>query len=100
MNHHQERVVLQGHIIDSLILAQSTMRILILSVGLAFLVASTLHSVPTGNLLPAPVPTVCVDANSSVPTKLADRGNFQAVALVMDAASFLTEVARSLGRST
>lgn len=46
------------------------------------------------------VPTVCADANSSIPTKLADRGSFQAVALVMDAASFLTEVARSLGRST
>lgn len=101
MNHHQDHVVLQGHIIiDSLIPAQRTMRTLILSVGPALFVASMLHSVPTGNLLPATVPTVCADANSSVPTKSADRGSLQAVALVMDAASFLTEVSQSLGRST
>lgn len=90
---------LPGVITDS-VLAQRKMRTLIPGVGLALLVASTLHSVATGNLLPATVPTVCVDVNPSVPTKLADRGSFQAVGLVMDAASFLTEVARALGRST
>jgi lysine-ketoglutarate reductase/saccharopine dehydrogenase-like protein (TIGR00300 family) len=90
---------LPGVITDS-ILAQNAMRSLIPGVGLALLVASTLHSIATGNLLPATVPTVCVDVNPSVPTKLADRGSFQAVGLVMDAASFLTEVARVLGRST
>jgi lysine-ketoglutarate reductase/saccharopine dehydrogenase-like protein (TIGR00300 family) len=90
---------LPGVITDS-IQAQSAMRALIPGVGLALLVASTLHSVATGNLLPATVPTVCVDVNPSVPTKLADRGSFQAVGLVMDASSFLTEVARALGRLT
>jgi lysine-ketoglutarate reductase/saccharopine dehydrogenase-like protein (TIGR00300 family) len=90
---------LPGVITDS-ILAQRAMRALIPDVGLALLVASTLHSVATGNLLPATVPTVCVDVNPSVPTKLADRGSFQAVGLVMDAASFLSELARALGRST
>ncbi len=74
------------------------MRALIPGVGLALLVASTLHSIATGNLLPATIPTVCVDINPSVPTKLADRGSFQAVGLVMDAGSFLTEVGRTLGR--
>ena len=90
---------LPGVITDS-VLAQRAMRAHIPGVGLALLVASTLHAVATGNLLPATVPTVCVDVNPSVPTKLADRGSFQAVGLVMDAASFLTEVARALGRST
>ncbi len=90
---------LPGVITDS-VLAQRAMRAQIPGVGLALLVASTLHSVATGNLLPATVPTVCVDVNPSVPTKLADRGSFQAVGLVMDAASFLTEVARALGRPT
>ena len=73
------------------------MRAAIQGVALALLVASTLHSVATGNLLPASVPTVCVDVNPAVPTKLSDRGSFQAVGLVMDAASFLTELARELG---
>lgn len=90
---------LPGVLTDS-VRAQSSMRALIPCVGLALLVASTLHSVATGNLLPATVPTVCVDVNPSVPTKLADRGSFQAVGLVMDAASFLTELARALGRHT
>lgn len=90
---------LPGVITDS-IMAQRTMRTLVPGVGLALLVASTLHAIATGNLLPATVPTVCVDINPSVPTKLVDRGSFQAVGLVMDAASFLTELARSLGRPT
>ncbi len=87
---------LPGVITDSIV-AQQAMRAALPGVHLALLVASTLHAVATGNLLPATVPTVCVDVNPSVPTKLADRGSFQAVGLVMDAASFLREVARELG---
>ena len=87
---------LPGVITDS-VTAQAAMRAAIPGVGLALLVASTLHAVATGNLLPATIPTVCVDVNPAVPTKLADRGSFQAVGLVMDAASFLRDVARELG---
>ncbi len=87
---------LPGVITDSMA-AQAAMRAAVADVGLALLVASTLHAVATGNLLPASVPTVCVDLNPAVPTKLADRGTFQAVGLVMDAASFLRELARELG---
>lgn len=85
-----------GVITDS-VEAQAAMRAAIPGVGLALLVASTLHAVATGNLLPATIPTVCVDVNPAVPTKLADRGSFQAVGLVMDAASFLRDLARELG---
>ncbi len=87
---------LPGVITDS-VKAQAAMRAALPGVNLALLVASTLHAVATGNLLPATVPTVCVDVNPAVPTKLADRGSFQAVGLVMDAASFLRELARELG---
>lgn len=90
---------LPGVITDS-VQAQNAMRAMVPGVGLALLIASTLHAVATGNLLPAGIPTVCVDINPSVPTKLADRGSFQAVGLVMDAASFLSELARLLGKST
>jgi len=87
---------LPGVITDTLA-AQAAMRAALPGVGLALLVASALLSIATGNLLPATVPTVCVDVNPAVPTKLADRGSFQAVGLVMDAASFLRELARELG---
>jgi lysine-ketoglutarate reductase/saccharopine dehydrogenase-like protein (TIGR00300 family) len=90
---------LPGVITDS-VRAQAAMRAALPGVKLALLVASTLHAVATGNLLPATVPTVCVDVNPAVPTKLADRGSFQAVGLVMDAASFLRELARELGWKT
>lgn len=87
---------LPGVITDS-VRAQEAMRAAIPGVGLALLVASTLHAVATGNLLPATIPSVCVDVNPAVLTKLADRGSFQAIGLVMDAASFLRELARELG---
>ena len=77
--------------------AQEAMRAALPGVELALLVASTLHAVATGNLLMASVPTVCVDINPAVPTKLSDRGSFQAVGLVMDSSSFLRELARELG---
>ncbi len=87
---------LPGVITDA-IEAQQAMRAELPGVELALLVASTLHAVATGNLLPASTPTVCVDINPAVPTKLSDRGSFQAVGLVMDSSSFLRELARELG---
>lgn len=84
-------------VITDSIQAQDAMRAALPGVELALLVASTLHAVATGNLLPASVPTVCVDINPAVPTKLSDRGSFQAVGLVMDSSSFLRELARELG---
>src|SRR5688500_5504803 len=90
---------LPGVITDS-VRAQAATRAALPDVKLALLVASTLHAIATGNLLPATVPTVCGDVNPAVPTKLADRGSVQAVGLVMDAASFLRELARELGWKT
>lgn len=77
--------------------AQAAMRAALPGVGLALLVATTLHAIATGNCLPAKVPTVCVDINPTVPTKLSDRGSFQSIGLVMDAASFLRQLAQELG---
>ena len=87
---------LPGVITDS-VSAQTAMRAAIPGIGLALLIASTLHAVATGNLLPARIPTVFVDVNPAVQSKLADRGSFQAVGLVMDDASFLRDIARELG---
>jgi len=77
--------------------AQEAMRRCLPGVGMALLVATTLHSVAAGNLLPAHVLTVCVDINASTVTKLMDRGTFQAAGVVMDAESFLREMETCLG---
>src|ERR1035437_3742054 len=85
-------------VITDVIVAQKRMRQVIREndIGLALMVGTMLHSIATGNLLPATVRTVCVDMEPSVVTKLADRGSFQTVGIVTDVESFLRELALDL----
>ncbi|MDP9379475.1 MAG: TIGR00300 family protein [Chloroflexota bacterium] len=86
-------------VITDVIEAQRAMRRHIQSEGgvaLALLMGTTLHAIAVGNLLPASVLTVCVDINPSVVTKLLDRGSLQTAGLVIDAGSFLRELAHQL----
>ncbi|HVU68437.1 MAG TPA: TIGR00300 family protein [Ktedonobacteraceae bacterium] len=76
--------------------AQKRMRQALPGVEMAIMVASMLHAIATGNVLPATVRTVVVDINPSVVTKLADRGSFQAAGLITDAELFLRELAEAL----
>lgn len=76
--------------------AQKQMRAALPGVEMAVMVASMLHAIATGNVLPATVRTVVVDINPSVVTKLADRGSFQAAGLITDAELFLRELAEEL----
>jgi lysine-ketoglutarate reductase/saccharopine dehydrogenase-like protein (TIGR00300 family) len=76
--------------------AQRQMRSLLPGVGYALMVASMLHSIATGNLLPASVPLVCVDINPATVTKLADRGSAQATGVVTDVGLFLGALADEL----
>jgi lysine-ketoglutarate reductase/saccharopine dehydrogenase-like protein (TIGR00300 family) len=76
--------------------AQKRMRQALPGVQMTIMIASMLHAIATGNLLPATVRTVVVDINPSVVTKLADRGSFQAAGLITDAELFLRELAEAL----
>ena len=69
--------------------AADAMRANIDGVGVALMLASTLHAIATGNILPARVETFCVDINQAVVTKLADRGSHQALGIVTDVGLFL-----------
>ena len=69
-------------------------------VGVALMLASTLHAIATGNLLPAGVETFCVDINPAVVTKLADRGSHQALGIVTDVGLFTSGLVDQLGRRT
>ena len=60
------------------------------------MIATMLHSIATGNLLPARVRTICVDINPATVTKLADRGSHQAIGIVSDVEWFLKELASLL----
>lgn len=69
--------------------AQRIMRERVRDVSFCLMVATTLHSIAVGNLLPAWVKVVCVDINPSTVIKLADRGTFQTVGMVTDVEPFL-----------
>jgi lysine-ketoglutarate reductase/saccharopine dehydrogenase-like protein (TIGR00300 family) len=75
---------------------QRAMRSLLPGVGYALMVATMLHSIASGNLLPAAVPLVCVDINPATVTKLADRGSTQATGVVTDVGLFLGALAGEL----
>ena len=69
--------------------AQREMRERVRDVTFCLMVATTLHSVAVGNLLPAWVKVVCIDINPSAVIKLSDRGSFQTTGIVTDVEPFL-----------
>ena len=76
--------------------AQRQMREKIRDVTFCLMVATTLHSIAVGNLLPAWVKVVCVDINPSTVIKLSDRGSFQTVGLVTDVEPFMRVLVQEL----
>jgi lysine-ketoglutarate reductase/saccharopine dehydrogenase-like protein (TIGR00300 family) len=75
---------------------QRAMRAQVEGVGYCLMVATMLHAVATGNILPASVPLACVDINPATVTKLADRGSSQARGIVTDVGLFLEQLALEL----
>lgn len=105
MVRHGKTFVLVGSVRDDgplpdvhtdVIEGQRAMRAQLPGVGFAIMVATMLHSIATGNILPASVPLVSVDINPATVTKLADRGSAQAVGIVTDIGLFLEGLAREL----
>jgi len=75
---------------------QRAMRAQLTDVGFSIMVATMLHAIATGNILPASIPLVCVDINPSTVTKLSDRGSAQAQGVVTDIGLFLEQLALEL----
>jgi len=106
---HGVEIVLAGSVRDDgplpdvvteMVEAQRRMRAALPGVRLALMLSTMLHSIATGNMLPAGVRTVCVDINPAVVTKLADRGSWQSIGLVTDVESFLRELAQVIETDT
>ena len=83
-------------VITDTLVAQDVMREKIRGVGFCLMTATMLHSIATGNLLPAAVKVACVDINPATVTKLADRGSHQTVGVVTDAEPFLRALVAEL----
>lgn len=89
---------LPGVIADS-IAAQDAMKAHTTKATMAILIATALHAIATGNMLPAFVSeadgslreltTICVDSSEFVVSKLKDRGTHQAFGVVTNAQDFM-----------
>jgi lysine-ketoglutarate reductase/saccharopine dehydrogenase-like protein (TIGR00300 family) len=86
-------------VITDVLEAQRRMRELIHGVGFALMIATALHAIATGNLLPAWVKVACVDINPATVTKLTDRGSVQTVGVVTDAEPFLRALVAELAHN-
>jgi lysine-ketoglutarate reductase/saccharopine dehydrogenase-like protein (TIGR00300 family) len=82
--------------ITDVAVAADAMRAQVPGVRVALMLATTLHAIATGNVLPASVETFCVDINQAVVTKLADRGSHQAAGIVTDIGVFVRQLADNL----
>tara|TARA_B100000686_G_scaffold326052_1_gene383492 strand:+ start:965 stop:2188 length:1224 start_codon:yes stop_codon:yes gene_type:complete len=64
---------------------------------IVIMVSTMLHSIATGNMLPADVKVIVIDINQPTVTKLMDRGTWQALGIVSDVGAFLPMVANQIG---
>jgi lysine-ketoglutarate reductase/saccharopine dehydrogenase-like protein (TIGR00300 family) len=83
-------------VVTDMLEAQRRMREHVPGLGMAIMVSTMLHSIATGNMLPASVATVCVDINPAAVTKLVDRGSIQSVGMVTDVGLFLRQLEEAL----
>lgn len=85
-------------VITDVIEAQEIMREYAKDVDMVIMIATMLHSIATGNILPSRVKSICVDINPSTVTKLADRGSAQVLSIVTDIGAFLPTLYRELDK--
>jgi len=78
--------------------AQSAYMTLVKGATMVIMLSSMLHSIATGNMVPAWIKTICVDINPAVVTKLSDRGSGQTIGIVTDVGLFLRSLAEKLQR--
>lgn len=92
-------------VITNALEAQDIMRSHTKKATLVVMLATTLHSIATGNMLPTfyerggeimPLATICVDQDEFVVNKLKDRGTHQAFGVVTNAQDFLHIIVNEL----
>ncbi len=87
-------------VITDMVAAQDATRAHTIKATMAVMIATALHSIAVGNMLPAyyddphrgitELPTICVDASEFLVSKLKDRGTHQAIGVVTNAQDFMS----------
>ncbi|MEM4733605.1 MAG: TIGR00300 family protein [Candidatus Bathyarchaeia archaeon] len=83
-------------VITDTVAAQQKYKEHLKDVTMVLMLASTLHAIAVGNMLPSTVKLVCIDINPAAVTKLLDRGSTQAVGVITDIGTFLPLLAEEI----
>ena len=76
--------------------AQREYKKILKDANMVIMISTMLHSIATGNMLPANVKVIVVDINQPTVTKLMDRGTWQALGIVTDVGAFLPMVVQQI----
>ena len=76
--------------------AQREYKKILKDANMVIMISTMLHSIATGNMLPANVKVIVIDINQPTVTKLMDRGTWQALGIVSDVGAFLPMVAQQI----
>ncbi|MGI0047858.1 MAG: TIGR00300 family protein [Nitrosotalea sp.] len=83
-------------VITDMTVAQRKYKEILKDASMVIMVSTMLHSIATGNMLPADVKVIVVDINQPTVTKLMDRGTWQALGIVTDVGAFLPLVTHEI----
>jgi len=83
-------------VITDVIEAQKEYKRVLKDAKMVIMISTMLHSIATGNMLPADVKVIVVDISQPTVTKLMDRGTWQALGIVSDVGAFLPMVIQEI----
>ena len=83
-------------VITDITQAQREYKKVLQGADMVIMISTMLHSIATGNMLPANVKVIVVDISQPTVTKLMDRGTWQALGIVSDVGAFLPMVAQQI----
>jgi len=83
-------------VITDITVAQQKYKEVLKNAKMVIMASTMLHSIATGNMLPADVKIIIIDINQPTVTKLMDRGTWQAVGIVSDVGAFLPMVTQEI----
>jgi len=85
-------------VISDTMLSQKKYKEILKDADMVIMVSTMLHSIATGNMLPADVKVIVIDINQPTVTKLMDRGTWQALGIVTDVGAFMPLIVNEIAK--
>ena len=87
-------------VITDITQAQREYKKVLQDADMVIMISTMLHSIATGNMLPANVKVIVVDISQPTVTKLMDRGTWQELGIVSDVGAFLPMVVQQIRKKS